>query len=265
VSAQTESSASASSARRAFSTPAAVALLIQFISFVLSIAIVTMASYWQYDINSLAAAIIQGIFAAGITYRKRLAPWWPPIQLAFPAAVVIVQSFQIPGFFFLGGFLVLLGIFWSTFRTQVPYYPSSVSVRNAVAALLPAAQPIHFIDIGSGLGGLLLELEKRRPESQFTGIELAPLPWLVSLLRGRLTGNRVRFLRGDYNRLNFSAYDAVFAYLSPAAMPALWEKARSEMKEGSLLLSYEFEIPEKQADWISGPDEYGRHLYIWHM
>ena len=124
---------------------------------------------------------------------------------------------------------------------------------------------MRAIDIGSGLGGLVLELAKRRPDSYFDGIELAPLPWLASQLRATFTRKNARFILGDYESLNFSQYDLVFAYLSPAAMSALWKKASSEMKSGSILLSYEFLITEKAPEIIIMPKGRGPSLYIWHF
>jgi SAM-dependent methyltransferase len=134
-----------------------------------------------------------------------------------------------------------------------------------VAAVLPPDRPLLVIDIGSGLGGLVLDLARRRPESTFVGIELAPLPWLASALRARLAGSSARFVRGDYEHLDLGDYDAVFAYLSPAAMDGLWRKASAEMRPGSLLLSYEFDIGAKPPDINIMPTGAGPALYGWHF
>ena len=118
-----------------------------------------------------------------------------------------------------------------------------------------------MIDIGSGLGGMAMHLAAARPGAEVTGIELAPLPWLVSKLRAALRKSRARFVRGDYEALNFADYDLVFAYLSPAAMPGLWHKAQREMRTGTLLVSYEFEIPAGQSVKTIHATEGGPLLY----
>jgi SAM-dependent methyltransferase len=138
-------------------------------------------------------------------------------------------------------------------------------VWDAVASLLPARKNLRVIDIGSGLGGLVLDLAGRRPGIEALGVELAPLPWLVSRLRARLAGSRARFIRGDYERLDFAQYDLVFAYLSPAVMKALWCKAAREMRPGSVLLSYEFVIDERLPNRTVYPTQGGPALYIWHF
>lgn len=244
--------------------PGVQALLMQALSLVLVLAT-------AYGVDRIAgvqitlafAALLQGALAAVFAWRRKLAPWWLPIQFFFPLAVLLFQSLHLPPWLFLAAFLLLTGLFWTTFRTQVPFYPSNSAVWSAIAARL--LQPARFIDIGSGFGGLVLRLAAQRPESRFHGIELAPLPWVASMLRARLAGSAARFIRGDYDRLDFSQYDVVFAFLSPAAMPALWRKASREMQTGALLLSYEFPIPGVTPHIVDHPVEGGPALYGWYF
>jgi hypothetical protein len=245
--------------------PAVQALLIQVAAFALVCLLALALSGMHVQLSVGAAALMQGVLALVLSVVRRLAPWWLAIQLLFPLALVGAVGLQLPPSLFLAGFLVLLLIYWSTFRTQVPYFPSGRRAWDAVAGLLPPDRPVYLIDIGSGLGGLVLDLARRRPDSTFAGIELAPLPWLVSMLRARFAGGNARFVRGDYEELEFGDYDVIFAYLSPAAMDALWRKASAEMRPGTLLLSYEFAIAAKAPDLTIMPTGPGPALYGWHF
>jgi SAM-dependent methyltransferase len=245
--------------------PSVRALLCQAAAFPLTLLAVYLLARAALQPSYLAAALLQGAFAALLTWRWRLAPWWIAICLLFPLALYGASGLDLPPWLFLTIFLFMLVLYWSTFRTQVPYYPSGKTAWAAVAAQLPQGRAVKVIDIGSGLGGLVLDLARRRPDAQATGIELAPLPWLASYLRARLQGSRARFLRGDYESLDFGAYDAVFAYLSPAAMTALWHKAAREMHPGSMLMSYEFAIPAAPPPVSLYLQDTGRTLYIWHF
>ncbi len=250
--------------RRLLGAPALQALVLQFAAFPLTLAAVFVLARLDLAPSWLAAVLLQGVFAAALTWWRRLAPWWRAIQLLFPLAVVMAQRLELPPAMFLAVFLFLLLLYWSTFRTQVPYYPSSRALREVVAGLLPP-HPVRVIDIGSGLGGLVLDLARRRPDCECSGIELAPLPWAVGRLRAWLAGSRATLLRGDYEHLDFGAYDLVFAYLSPAAMDALWRKAAREMRPGSLLLSYEFDIPGHPPERRIVVREGGPALAVWHF
>ncbi|NDP57762.1 MAG: class I SAM-dependent methyltransferase [Oxalobacteraceae bacterium] len=244
--------------------PAVRALLLQLLSFVIVVAGVLL--FWRAAGQVLPVwllAILQGSIAATLTRWRAMASWWLPIQLFFAPALVLVFGWQLPSWIFLLAFLLMLGLYWSTYRTQVPLYLSGQRVWHAVNQLLPE-RPLRGIDIGSGLGGLVLDLARRRPDSRFFGIELAPLPWLFSWLRARLRGSSACFLRGDYQTLDFSSFDVVFAYLSPVAMPPLWAKFQAEMPVGALLVSYEFAIEEHPADEIHQPIKAGPYLYVWH-
>jgi len=219
----------------------------------------------QVELTLGLVALLQGGFACALCWWRKLAPWWLAIELLFAPALLAGASLHLPPAVFLAGFVALLLIYWSTFRTQVPYFPSGKRAWDAVADLLPSGRALDVIDIGSGLGGLALDLARRRPDARFVGIELAPLPWLVSRLRAALAGDNVRFVRGDYEQLDLGYYDVVFAYLSPAAMDALWRKAGAEMRAGALLLSYEFGIGAKPPDMTIMPAGRGPSLYGWHF
>jgi SAM-dependent methyltransferase len=259
-------SAGASGGNSLFRTPAVQAVLIQLSSFLLVLTIAQgMWLLTHAPVTIAGAALMQGVFAAILSRCFGLASWWLIIQLLFPISLVAALSLQLPPAVFLVVFLVLVALYWSTFRTQVPFYPSGRAAWGAVAGALLTDRPIQFIDIGSGLGGMVLHLARSRPESTFTGIEIAPLPWFVSFVRGCMSRGKSRFIRGDYEHLDFASYDVVFAYLSPAAMPALWEKARAEMQSGALLLSYEFTIPDIEPHLISTPVDGGPVLYGWYM
>ncbi len=250
---------------RIWRAPAVQALLLQCAAFPLTLGALYLLARFGFAPGILSAALVQGLFAGLLTWWRKLALWWLAIQLLFPVALLQAQSLAISPPLFLLAFLFLLALYWSTFRTQVPYYPSGRRVWDEVVRLLPADRPVRAIDIGSGLGGLVLELARRRPDSRFDGIELAPLPWLVSRLRARLAGSNARFMRGDYEDLDFADYDAVFAYLSPAAMSALYRKAAREMQKGTILLSYEFLITERAPDLSIVPTGRGPSLYVWHF
>jgi SAM-dependent methyltransferase len=251
--------------RRFWAIPAVHALAIQLVCIAPTLAITYLAARLGTRPGYAHVALLQGILAALMTVRAGLARWWRLIQMAFPLMLLAALALNLPPSLFLGAFALFVILFWSTFRTQVPYYPSGRRVWEEVARQLPADRPLRIVDIGSGLGGLVLDLARRRPDCEVSGIELAPLPWLASHLRALVTRSRARFLRGDYDKLDFGNYDAVFAYLSPAAMGNLWRKAQAEMRPGSVLLSYEFVITEREPDRRVVTTGSRKILHIWHF
>jgi hypothetical protein len=270
----------ANAPRRWWRAPALRALLVQCLAYPLTLAAVWLLANAGFAPSWTAVALAQGAWAALLSWLvspglarllgspQRTAAWWHAIAFLFPPAVLLARAaataLALPPGLFLAVFLFLVLLYWSTFRTQVPYYPSGRAVWDVVAAELPA-RPLSVVDIGSGLGGFVMDLARRRPDCTVAGIELAPLPWLASWLRASLSRSRARFLLGDYDRLDFGRCDVVFAYLSPAAMEGLWRKAQAEMGPGSMLFSYEFLIPDRQPDRRFVTTNSGKVLYLWHF
>ncbi len=218
----------------------------------------------------LQFALLSGIVAATCSYLAGQAVWWLPIHLLFAPALVFTLSLHLPSAYFLAIFIILLVVYWSVFRTQVPLYLSSLKVWQALELVLPVATPgkeLRFLDIGSGLGGVLTHLASVRPDGQFHGVETAPLPFLLSWLRIRLGNQRNCQVRwGSLWACDLKDYDVVYAYLSPAPMQRLWLKAKVEMRPGTLFISNTFEVPEQPPQQTFTTDDLHRsRLHIWHM
>lgn len=218
--------------------------------------------------GAIAATI--GAVAVAFTALRRLPRWWWPIQLLFAPAVWLLLQVRIPAFAWFAAFVGFALVYWTTFRTQVPLFLSGRRVWDAVLALLPAAHPglaLRFVDLGSGLGGLLAHLGKQRPDGSYTGIEVAPLPAWLSRLRFAVAGPaNVRVLRQSFWDHDLGDYDVVFAFLSPVPMPDLWTKATREMRPGSLLISCSFDVPGHPADLVIEAGSTARQrLHVWHM
>ena len=211
-------------------------------------------------------ALAQGALACVLSLSWRQPAWWPPLHAAFLPSVLFTLQWNAPAWLYLAAFLLLLLFFWSTARTRVPLYLSDRKAWHAVAAWLPEQQGFSFIDLGSGLGGVLFDLEKRFPQGRFVGTELAPAPWLISRARAWIQGSRVQLMRRDYAALNLADFDVVFAFLSPAAMPALWQQAQAQMRKGGLFISLSFSVEEREPDHVVPLAEGERHtLYAWRM
>ncbi len=209
---------------------------------------------------------VQGGLAAVLSLAWRQPAWWPPLHVGFLPAILLARQLELPAAVYLAAFLLLLVFYWSSFRTRVPLYLSGRKAWRAVADVLPGSQPFGFIDLGSGLGGLPLYLESRFPLGRFYGTEIAPAPWLISRVRAWLKRSRVIFLRRDYASLDLADFDVVFAFLSPAAMPGLWQQAEAQMRSGSLFISLSFSVDARQPDQVLTLAEGARHtLYAWRM
>jgi len=180
-------------------------------------------------------------------------------------AAALASMLAVSPWLFLVAFGLLGLIYWNAPLGQVPFYLTNRTTFTAIAELIPSGPGHRFLDVGHGIGGILLYLSAQRPDLQLTGIESAPLPFLVSLLQarpGKYPNLAIRY--GDFWKLDFAEFDIIYAYLSPAPMPALYEKVRREMKPGALLISNSFTVPEEAPnETLTLGDGRRTKLHIW--
>ncbi|RFC34629.1 MAG: hypothetical protein DID92_2727744559 [Candidatus Nitrotoga sp. SPKER] len=247
--------------------PSITALLLQSAAVVLMLLTVNVTERY---VSPLLFALLCGLLAATFSFFAGLAKWWLVIQLIFAPALVLMLAVKLPPTLFLGVFLILLLVYWSTFHTQVPLYFSSNKVWQALEHLLPVAKinsDFTFIDLGCGLGGVLTHLASVRPDGRYFGVEAAPLPFFWSWLRIGLSNHHNCQVRwGNLWDCDLSLYDVVFAYLSPVPMEKLWHKARAEMRPGTMFISSTFNVLDQtHHGTVQVDDLHHSTLFIWHM
>jgi len=248
--------------------PALKALLIQLASASLILVLIGSSLLFlgvEASVSALTWTLAQSVLTLLFARLLKQEVWWLAIHFVFPLAVFFTLQLDLSNHLYLIAFLVSLGLFWSSFSGRVPYYPSSKQVWDEVLNLLPQDKKLKMVDIGSGLGGLVIYAARRRPTLEVTGIETAPFIWAYSQLRATLTRSRASFILGNYDKLDLGEYDVVFAYLSPAAMPGLMKKSGAQMKNGSLFISHEFPFPDLPPTWIIDYGENRKPSYVYQM
>ena len=201
-------------------------------------------------------------FAAGFGCMLGLAPWWLAINALFVPALSWALAADLPPLWALAALAGLLLVYGRIWTSRVPLFFSSGRAQEALAALLPQDRPVAFLDAGCGDARVLARLAQARPDSRFEGIEHAFVPWLMARLRCWKTDAQCYVRRGNLWSLGLTQYDVVYAYLSPAVMPRFWDKARREMRPGSLLVSA-FPVPDaRAARCVEVDDAMGTRLHV---
>lgn len=222
------------------------ALAIQFIvvSFLLGLSLALQRSgawsaSWQLTPWGfvLAVSVLSVLLSLG-----RLPRWWLPLQALFAPALFLLWLAQWPSWVYLLGFLALWLLAPNALLGRVPLYLSGPSAWANVEQLIQTHDARRVVDLGCGLGGMLVWLAERHPQREFIGVETAWLPyWIARWRLGRLPN--VRVARRDLWAEPLGEYDLVFCFLSPQPMAGLWRKALTQMRPGSVLASLGFEVP----------------------
>lgn len=193
--------------------------------------------------------------------------WWRWIHALFLPLALLTLQLPVTSGWFLLGFGLLWVVYGRTDRTRVPLYLSNTPTVTALAPLLaPWGTQLRFLDIGSGIGSVILPLAHALPYGQFYGIEHAWLPYWCSRWRQWHAGNNVHFSHGDFWTLDCQHFNVVYAFLSPVPMAALWQKLQQELPNGACLISNSFVVPDVPPDLqVVVQDRRQTVLYVWRV
>ena len=209
---------------------------------------------------------VEGGLAAAISVTAGLAPWWIAINAVFVPALAVMLAADIAPAAAAAAFIAMTLVYWSVARTRVPLFLSSGAAIGELRNILDGVTNPRFLDVGCGTARVVARLARSARNGRFEGIECAPLPWLYARLRTLTAGPNCAVHLGDFWKRDLSRYDVVYAYLSPVPMAQLWQKARREMKPGSLLISNSFAVPGAEAgDVIALDDLWGSSLHVYRM
>src|SRR3990167_1398417 len=135
--------------------------------------------------SALAAALLQGLLAAGLARGLGLSRWWGWLNLGFVPGLVLASGAALPSWVFLLGFALLVLLNWNSIGERVPLYLTGAQTRKELMALLAQQAPdFRFVDLGCGPAGSLLSLARQFPRAQFVGVETAPLSTPTNCARG---------------------------------------------------------------------------------
>ncbi|MBS4050856.1 MAG: hypothetical protein KGZ69_06600 [Methylomonas sp.] len=217
------------------------ALSCQILALVLTIMLVTLkgdALFLNLPI------VIQPLFAVLLSRLFGQPLWWIPIHLFFLPAVWVVLQLNLPAWIYLAGFSLLVLIFWGTVKGDVPLFLSSPAVSRALSDIVRRQRAESLIDLGAGIGSVVIPLANRFPQMSITAVERAPIPWLILSWRCRGIVN-IKVCRDNFWDYPLGNFSVVFAFLSPKVMSRLGEKCRNELGEDSLLVSSTFPLQDR--------------------
>lgn len=201
-----------------------------------------------------------GIAAFALATWGRLPWWWRLIHLVFaPAAVAVARLGIDPGWFLAASMLLLL-TYRGALTGQIPLFLSGDDAREALLRIARERNARCVVDLGAGIGSLLVPLARDAPDIHWVGIENSPIPWLIARLRAAFLPNcEIRY--GDFWNVDLGPFPLVYAFLSPAPMAKLWDKARAELGADAELISNSFPIPELEADEVIDAGAYTLYRY----
>lgn len=209
--------------------------------------------------------VAQGLVAALLGRLLGLSPFWIPIQILLPLAVAF--NAVVPAWAYLAAFAVCALIYWNSASEQVPLYLTNRKTWRSLSGIVADHGAKSFVDLGSGMGGVVTFLARTHPKLRVRGVETAPLVFLASKLRLNFQNlPNAEFVYRNIWDENLSAHDVVYCFLSPVPMPKMFAKAKAEMRPGTLFVSNSFAVPDQPPyAMVDVNDGRKTRLYIYRM
>jgi predicted RNA methylase len=147
--------------------------------------------------------------------------------------------------------LFLLTMVWPPDSPWAPWWRTSKKVARKMCELANVKKGDVIYDLGSGEGTALL-VGCKEFGAKGLGVEIDPTRYIYSKIIVKLNGlsNVIRLRRGNLFSQNVSEASVIFVYLVPKTLDRLLPKFKKELKKGTRIVSYRYEmkLPVKKYD-----------------
>jgi ribosomal protein L11 methylase PrmA len=158
--------------------------------------------------------------------------------------------------------IAIVGYFLWTFITGAGYEPVP---RKILAEMIEMSQPRKgqkVYDLGSGFGRMIITVAQETGAT-CVGVEVDPLKvlWTRRAVRKKGLQAQVTVIRANLLDADISDADFVFVFLWEGIMQKLAEKAKKEMKTGSMIVSYYHKI----VGWETEKEDENSRIYLYRI
>lgn len=138
---------------------------------------------------------------------------------------------------------IILSWVWPPDSPWSPWWKTDRKTARAICDLVKIQPGDTVYELGSGDGEFLLEAAKTA-EGKFVGVEIDPLRYWISRLRVKLAGldERIKIIKNNFFKVDLSDASIVYVYLVPKALARLLPKLKKDLKTGTKLVSFVYEI-----------------------
>ena len=140
--------------------------------------------------------------------------------------------------------LVILTFVWPPDSPWSPWWRTSKDVARTACKLLRVSKKDVVYELGSGDGEFILAAAKEFHAKKAIGIEIDHSRYLVSVVKKRLRGvGNAFFIRSDFKKVDISDATVVYFYLVPAVIKRILPKLKNELKPGTRIVSFRYQVP----------------------
>ncbi len=138
--------------------------------------------------------------------------------------------------------LIMLSMIWPPDSPWAPWWRTNSKTARAVCKLGSINSKDFIIDLGCGDGEVLIQAAKLGARG--VGIEIDPIRYLIAKVRGDINKvpQKIKFKRGNFFNEDISSASVIIVYLVPKTLEKLVPKFKKELKKGTRIVSFVYEI-----------------------
>src|SRR3989344_5826353 len=139
--------------------------------------------------------------------------------------------------------LVILSWIWPPDSPWAPNWRTKRSTARAAFKLVKLSKKDVVYELGSGEAtALMVAVEEFGAKG--VGIEIEPFRFLLSKLTvwKRGLGKDIKLVRGNFYKEDLSSATVLYLYLVPKTLNKLIPKFKKELKKGTKIISYKYEM-----------------------
>lgn len=147
--------------------------------------------------------------------------------------------------------LLLLSMVWPPDSPWAPWWRTNGKTARAMCNLAKIKKGDFIFDLGSG-DGTALVIASKEFKARGIGIEIDTLRYFISKINFKINGvsSQVKLKRSNFFNEDLKKADVIFVYLVPITLEKLIPKFKKELKKGTRIISfiYEINLPLKKVD-----------------
>jgi len=154
-----------------------------------------------------------------------------------------MDLFTLVLFFLVFILLIILSWIWPPDSPWAPWWRTKKKIATAAFKLAEVKKNDTVFELGSGEATALI-IASKNFGAKGVGIEIEPARYYLSkfkIWRKKLDSN-ITLVRGDMFKEDLSKASVVYVYLVPKTLNRLIPKFKKELKKGTRIVSYKYEM-----------------------
>lgn len=140
--------------------------------------------------------------------------------------------------------LIVLTFVWPPDSPWSPWWRTNKKVAKRACSLAGVSRKDVVYELGSGDGEFILTAAEKFYAKNAVGIEIDYSRYLLSEIKRKLRRvDNAKFIRSDFKKIKLHEASVVYFYLVPRVIKRILPKLKKELRPGTKIISYRYEMP----------------------